>query len=575
MPPAIAAHPTRLASACLLALFAIAASCSLTFDSVTYDEAAHLVAGVSYLQTGDFRLNPEHPPLAKMWAAVPLVVGGVESIDPASMRWRLARQRELGFELINGRFDDPHRRDPATRLVPARLAMVVLGLLLLAVIYVWSREAWGGRAGLVSLALAAFSPTLLAHTRFVTTDVPAALGFTATLWGFWRFCRRPTLGRALVVGAMLGAALLLKYSTLLLAPMLIAALIVWVIRPPAGESARWTRARRLSHGLAALALAALVGGAIIWTTYGFRFEATRASEGVLDWNRVPVPSPALASGIAFVRDHHVLPEAYIYGVSYVLSKADRRTFLNGAIRPTGTHLYFPEAFLLKSTPSLLVLVGWLAWSVFRARWSFDGLFLALAIGVYALTAVLSMLNIGHRHLVPLYALLFVAIGALAARVSGTRGPALVLAGLIAMHAASSMLTFPRYLSYFNVLGGGPSRGWHYLVDSNIDWGQDLRRLGEWTASQNDPLIYLAYFGSGDPTAYGIRFRKVVWVEDFEPDRRPLLPGPSDYFAVSVTLLQGMYVHDPAIAEWLARVKTDMTPIARAGDSILIYRLPNQ
>lgn len=557
----------------LLALFAILASVSATFDSATFDEPAHLVAGVSYLQLGDFRLNPEHPPLAKMWAALPLVTRGGARIDPTSIRWRAGRQREMGFEFVNGRYEDPVKRAPSERLVPARFAMVALGVMLCAVIYLWSRALWGPAGGLLSLALAALSPTLLAHTRLVTTDVPAALGFTATLWCFWRFCRAPSPGRAVCTGVALGAAWLLKYSTLLLPPMLVAATLLWVISPPPGASAAWSRSRRLSVGMGALAVAAVVGLGVMWAAYGFRYAATRTPEHVLDWPAVRQPSAAIANLVGFARDRRLLPEPYIYGVSYVLSKADRRTFLNGAIHEHGSRWYFPEAFLLKTTPALLVMVGWLAWSAVRGRWSFDGLFLALPIALYALVAILSPLNIGHRHLVPIYALLFVSCGALAARAQARRGAVIALAVLLSAHALSSALAFPRYLSYFNALAGGPARGWHYLADSNIDWGQDLGRLGAWSASHGHPPIYLAYFGSADPAVYGIRYRKIALVEDFDPDRRPVLPGPSDYFAVSVTLLQTVYAADPDVARWLDRVRREMTPIARAGDSILIYRMP--
>lgn len=557
----------------LLALFGIVASVSATFDAATFDEPAHLAAGVSYLQTGDFRLNPEHPPLAKMWAALPVVAGGVERTDPGSVRWRRARQREIGFELVNGPFDDRERRAPSVHLVPARLAMVALGVLLCGVIYFWACEAWGRMGGLLALALAAVSPTLLAHTRLVTTDVPAALGFTATLWCFWRFCRAPSPGRALVTGLAIGIAWLFKYSTLLLPPLLLAATILWVLRPPPRESAAWTRGRRLAVGIGALTIVAIVGLGAIWTAYGFRYRATHAPEYSFDWPAARPPSAALARAVEFVHTRRLLPEPYIYGISYVFSKADRRTFLNGEIYEHGTRWYFPEAFLLKTTPALLVIVGWLVWRALRSPWSFDGLYLAIPIVLYGVVAILSPLNIGHRHLLPVYALLFVSSGALTVGVAPRGRAATLLIALVAAHAASSALTFPRYLSYFNALGGGPARGWHALADSNIDWGQDLGRLGAWTASHGNPLIYLAYFGSADPAVYGIRYRKIALVEDFDPGRRPVFPAPGDYFALSVTLLQGLYVADPAVAQWLERVGREMTPIARAGDSILIYRMP--
>ncbi|MCA1583253.1 MAG: glycosyltransferase family 39 protein [Acidobacteria bacterium] len=563
------ARVTPLAPVLLLATFATLASVSLTLDSPTFDEPTHLLAGVSYLQTGDFRLNPEHPPLAKMWAALPLVASGVEHIDPTAIRWRRARQREMGFEFVNGRFEDRQRLDPNARLVPARLAMVAVGLLLLGVIYLWSRELWGPRGGRLSLVLAALSPTMLAHSRLVTTDVPAALGFAATLWCFWRFCRNPSLARALALGVVLGSALLVKFSTVMLPPMLIGLLAVWVIVPPAGNVASWTRLRRLTTGIGALALAAVVSVAVVWAGYGFRYKAMRTPDAVMDW---PAPSDTLQRSLTWVRHSRLLPEAYLYGISYVLSKADRRTFLNGRILEHGSHLYFAEAFALKSTPALLAFSAWLLWRAVRGRWSFDGWSLFIPIAVYGLVAVLSPLNIGHRHLLPVYAWLFIALGALASGVQTSRVATIAMAFLIAAHALSSASAFPRYLAYFNVLAGGSARGWHYLVDSNIDWGQDMRRLRAWMDENAVPRIYLAYFGSADPATYGIRYRPIVMVEDFE-ERRPAYPEPSEYFAVSVTLLQGLYVTSPEVGQWLRHVRDEMTPVDRAGDSLFIYRMP--
>lgn len=557
---------------CFVALFVLLASISATRDAATFDEPAHLVAGVSYWQSADFRLNPEHPPLAKLWAALPVVVTGVDRVDGNGIRWRTARQRELGFELVNGRFDDRERLSPFARLVPARFAMIVLGVALLLVIEAWARELWGRTGGWFALALAALSPTFLAHTRLVTTDVPAALGFTATLWCFWRFCRAPSPARAASTGLALGAAWLFKYSTLLLIPMLILALALWVVWPPPGPTASWTRRRRFALGTGALAVAAVIGIVTIWGAYGFRFAATGVAAEALDWRQVPVASAPLAASIGLVRQHHLLPEGYAYGVSYVLSKADRRTFLNGQILDHGSRWYFPEAFLLKSTPAVLAIALALLGLASTRRGSFDGWFLAIPIALYAAVAVLSPLNIGHRHLVPVYALLFAAAGALG-RLAVNRAVAAALGALVVAQALSALTTFPRYLSYFNALAGGPANGWHFLVDSNIDWGQDLGRLGTWTGENGDPLIYLAYFGMADPTVYDIRYRKIVLLEDFEPGRRPVFPASGDYAAVSVSLLQGMYASNPDVTAWLERVRREMTPIARAGDSILIYRMP--
>ncbi len=571
VPSAIRRAPESLSVVVLLAIFTLTAWLSLRGDAPTIDEPTHVMAGFSYLDTGDFRLNPEHPPLAKMWAALPLALGGVESISPTSTRWRLGRQRELGFEFVNGSFEDRQRRDPAIHLVPARTAMVLLGVALGLVVYAWAREMWGRAGALTTLALFAFSPTVLAHTRLVTTDGAAALGFAGTLWSFWRFCRVPTWPRALVTGVALGIALLFKFSTILLAPMLGALLALWIVWP---EQAPATPLRRLVIGGTALAGAAIVASVIVWGGYGFRYHASAGTQYSLPWHEVTRGAGRVVDAIDLVRAQRWLPESYLYGLAYVVGRGDRRSFLNGEILDHGSWLYFPEAFALKSTPALLAIVAWLiVASIRRWAWSFDGWFLTIPIVFYMAVSVSSGLNIGHRHLLPIYPPLFVAAGCLGRQATTSRAIRLALVALLASHAVSSLSSYPRYLSYFNALAGGPRDGWRYLVDSNIDWGQDLGRLGAWMREHRVPQVMLAYFGSGDPGSYGITFRKVCLVEDFEPGVRHWRPIAGDYLAASVTLLQGLYVSDPAVAAWLARVREELEPIARAGDSIFIYRIP--
>jgi 4-amino-4-deoxy-L-arabinose transferase-like glycosyltransferase len=535
------------------------------------DEPTHLMAGFSYLDTGDFRLNPEHPPLAKMWAALPLALGGVESISRTSTRWRLGRQRELGYEFVNGSFDNVRRADPATRLVPARMTMVALGIGLGIVVYAWARAMWGAVGALVALALYALSPTVLAHTRLVTTDVPAAMGFTCVVWSFWRFCRAPRWQRVLPLGLSLGVALLLKFSTILLAPVLVALLALWVMFPDNGAEG-WRR--RLGAGTGALAAAALMAIVIVWAGYGFRYRATVSGEYSLPWAEVSRQDGLPHTVIGFVRERRWLPESYLFGLAYVAGHSDRRTFINGQILDHGSWLFFPEAFAIKSTPALLAIVAWLIILGLRPRrWSLSGWFLALSILIYLAVSMASRLNIGHRHLLPIYPLIFIAAGCLGRIATAHRTAAWTLAMLLAGHGVSSAVAFPRYLSYFNAIAGGPAGGWRYLVDSNIDWGQDLARLGRWLRAHDVRRVYLAYFGSADPASYGIAFQKVYQVEDFEPGIPGQRPGPGEYLAASVTLLQGLYVTDASSASWLARVRTELEPVGKAGDSILIYRIP--
>jgi hypothetical protein len=464
----------------------------------------------------------------------------------------------------------------------------------------------------------------------VTTDLPLALGFTATLWCSWRFLRAPAGSRAAATGVALGAALLTKYSALFLLPLLAVLGAAAVIFDPRGQG-RATRARSVATGLVASLAVAWV---VLWAGYGFRYAAVTDPGYRLEWESMNLSHGSAARLIAWGKDVHVLPEAYLFGLAYTAGGANARlAFLNGAESVTGWWIYFPEAFLLKTPPAFLALLGWaIVAGAMRSRLrSFRGWFVAIPVLLYFAVSMASRLNIGHRHLVPIYPLLFVGAGSLAVEARGKLRNG-VLAALLLGSVASFVAATPRYLSYFNVLAGGSEGGWRYLLDSNIDWGQDLPRLKKWMDSNGVQDVYLAYFGTADPLAYGIRFHKVHMVYDFHPDLPAERPRSGDVLAVSVTLLQGVYLdRDRSFAEeavrkglvrndalkpwlalrdervaraesyptlpewstdtgvltpearrevesalidtWMANVRTTLTPIGKAGDSIFLYRMP--
>ncbi len=627
----------------LLAVFVGCGVFAALRESATFDETTHLPAGFTYLDRGDFRHNPEHPPLAKAWAAVPLWVPGLAKADYTSPNWNgthvppgdpqrsRADQWKFGFEFLNGRIDDPARKDPRRLLVPGRCAMLVPALLLGFLVYAWAREIWGRGGGLVALALFSLSPTILAHAHLVTTDVPAALGFAATLWSFWRFCRSPHWRWALGTGFALGIALLTKYTTLLLLPLLLLLGAMWILDGK-GFAERRRRFLATSAGIAAALVIAFV---TLWAGYLFRYSAVTDPGYRLEWEGVSGGGGVARRVGDWARDHRILPEAYLFGLAYARGGAQRRlAFLNGKVSVRGWWYYFPEAFALKTPPAFMLLLLWvIAAHLRRTRGrSFAGWFVAAPIVFFFVVSMLSHLNIGHRHLLPVYPLLFVAAGGAATLIEESRPRAAVAGLLLAGCAGSFLLATPRYLSYFNFIAGGPRGGWRYLADSNIDWGQDLPRLRAWIERNGVKQVHLAYFGTADPKAYGIPYRKVTLVHDFYPAEPASRPGSGEYLAVSVTLLQGFYtdpdkefakevvgrgwassgqlqdfvkyrerlfdvtrrvpslgewmvekgiltpdqrraVEEPLLTTWLLKIRETLVPVGRAGESSLIFRIP--
>jgi hypothetical protein len=392
---------------------------------------------------------------------------------------------------------------------------------------------------------------MLAHTRLVTTDLPTALGWVATLWCFWRLTRRPTPAGVLRFAVVFALALLVKYSALLLAPTVVLLALLWIVWPGPGD-----RTARVRWSAAALAAAAPLSVALLWAGYGFRFSAAADPAYVLDWEIVGASYGWAEATIRWAIGLRLLPEAWLYGLAYFLGGAARRlAYLNGEQSIVGWWSYFFEAFLLKTPIPTLLLGAWLAVrTVLRRRFdSFGGWYLLLPVALYVGVSVASNLNIGHRHLAPIYPLLFVALGALGRRLPPGWWGRLPLLLLLAACLGSFALATPRYLSYFNLLAGGPSGGARYLLDSNLDWGQDLPRLKRWMDRERVPAIHLAYFGTADPSAYGIAYVKVFLVHDFQPDMPQSWPESGELIAVSLNLLHGLYFdEDRAVAEGLVR-----------------------
>jgi hypothetical protein len=606
----------RIAVPALCALFLAAGFFSLRGDSATFDETAHIAAGVAYAERGDFRLNPEHPPLVKYLSGASLAVVGKAGLDYGSPAWAGGDPWALGWELLNGPPESAARRDPADRLVPARLPVLALGAILLLVVYGWAREIHGPDAGLLALALAATCPTLLAHARLVTTDLAAALGAAGTLWAAWRWLSAPSWRRLIVTGAALGGALLAKYSCVLLVP----ALVGLVLIAAAGRRIAWR------HAASGLVIALGIAYALVWAGYGLRFAASPEPGRALSWGFLERAPGGLPGAVAFAREHHLLPEAYLFGLAYARAESrERVAFLDGEESVEGWWRYFPEAFALKTPLAFLALLLWaVADGLRRTRGrSFDGWFVALPALGFVAVSIVSRFNIGHRHLTPLYPLACVTIAPLASQLAARGVRRLALLALLGLCGVSFLLATPGYLSYFNVAAGGTRGAMHHLVDSNLDWGQDLGRLSTWMDRHGVPEVDLAYFGTADPRAYGIAFRKIAFFFDFYPELPGVRLESGRVVAISATLLQGLYldrerefareairrglttrerveaflrgrrgrVADGMVAQglvtreqraaieadlvgtWMDRVRTTMTPIGRAGDSILIYRIP--
>jgi len=548
---------------------------SMRTTSAVYDETAHLPAGYTYLTLRDFRMNPEHPPLAKELAALPLLLMDVR-MRTGLPAWTLAQEWEFGHRFLY-QWNDGDRL-----LFWGRLPVVVLGCALGAAVLLWTSRRSGPLAGAIAFFLCLLSPDVLAHGQVVTTDLAVALFVFLSVIAFQSVTERITATRVLLAGLATGAALASKFSALVLVPILIALAVVIALSSRPLSVARYRAAprevTRVVPRLAVLALVLLAIGAIalafVWATYAFEPRLANDPEAVasLSWSRLERLGPATAV-LRAIRAAAILPDAYVYGLATVWRDTEGRpAFLFGRISEQGWWYYFPATFALK-TP--LALLGLLALPLFGRRDNDERhrsarLFLWLPVAVYVGATLTRHMNIGHRHLLPIYPFLFALAGAAAARAAKAgRARRWVVMGLGLWYAVSVVHVHPHYLGYFNEAVGGPSQGWKYLVDSNVDWGQDLRALKSWTDAHAVTQLKLSYFGSADPVYYRIPCEMLPSKMHPDPPRIVRDIEPGELVAVSVTNLQGVYL-EGADRRLMHRLRA-LTPIDRVGYSIFIFR----
>ena len=427
---------------------------------------------------------------------------------------------------------------------------VALGLM----VFLWSRRLWGEWGGLLSLTLYVFSPTSLAHGPLVTSDTTAALALLLAVGAFWRHLRQPgwkSLGLSL---AATGFAAVSKFSFLLLAPIFLG-LGLWHL----ALSESGGRGRVFARLLGLACAQALGAALVVWMAFGFRYSIQNPGLPPLEqyyiaWEKMVPAQGARAFVLNFLRDHRVLPEAFLAGMAHVLHASEARgAFAAGQHSSTGWWWFFPYGFLIKSSlaelGAVLATLATGVWLLLRDGKTSAGRLLARCapvapllalVAVYWTAALGSNLNIGHRHLIPIYPPLFILAGMLA-------GPRLTrlwkigAGGLAALAAAECAHTHPNHLAYFNALVGGSSQGWRHLADSSLDWGQELPALHRWLEANRraDETVYLSYFGLGNPAYEGIQ------AEDFAPIMPPwrlrylnrFSPG---LYCVSATMLQDVY-----------------------------------
>ncbi|MCK5044298.1 glycosyltransferase family 39 protein [Candidatus Parcubacteria bacterium] len=563
---------TNLLAVVLLAFMFLLAVFSMKDDAVTYDEAAHLPAGYSYLTQKDMRLNPEHPPLIKDLSALPLLF--IKDINfPSDID---AWQKDANGQWVFGSHFLHQSSNPTDKMIFwGRIPIVLLLMLLGFYIFKWARELAGNKGGLLALFLFSFSPTFLAHGRLVTTDTGAAMAFFIATYYFVKSLQRPTKRNIVIAGIFFGLAQLCKFSLVLLLPLFGILLLIW-----AGANSKNFKifSQRSIFSIGRTVLVGLIGLTLVWSVYQYHVWGYPPEKQVQD-TRVLLESHPLQD-VAWAADKPILrPMAqYLLGAIMVFQRASggHTTFFLGEISDEGWKNYFPIVYAIKVPLAfhILTLIALLSVTLSIRRGSlqktkewvkahFPELSMLIFIAIYWATSLSSNLNIGVRHLLPTFPFVIVLVSVVIAKLTKNIYANFALAGLIIWQAVSVVSVYPHFLAYFNESVGGPDKGYLYTVDSNLDWGQDLRRLVQWTDDKEINQIHLDYFGGSDAKYY-LKDKYNPWWASRNPEELP----PNSYLAVSATLLQGGHGSTPKNSGYLWLDQYE--PVTKIGYSIFVY-----
>jgi hypothetical protein len=574
-------HRVAVSLLVFAAVFITLTVSSYVRESATWDEPQHVIAGYSALKFHDYRTDTEHPPFIRMWAALPLLamdgikfdLQRVDTMAPAA--WALGGQFFFCHDMLYVANDADHL------LYAARFMIVLLGVVLGVLVFCWAQELFGFWPAMITLGLYTIEPNLLAHSRVVTTDFGVACFAFGTMYFLWRTARRLSVGNLCGLVVFFTLAQVSKFSAVLLGPIVLALLVVRVCqrRPWKTSIGRATevsaRLAKLVVALAVFLALVVVAWVAIWAVYDFRYLPSAAPRWRMEFHQDPVMfkrTPTVTTVVAWADEHRLLPNAYSEGFLLGQVKAQKRSgFLAGSYRIDGWWWFFPFAFLIKTPISVLLLfVTGVVLCMIRWRHFLDDMAYAfLPLAVLLAAAMAAKLNIGVRHILPIYPFALLLAGyAITELYNERRKPfRLLLGSLCLLAAAEFILICPHYLAFFNQFTGGPRNGHKYLVDSNLDWGQDLKGLKRWMDEHDVRHINLSYFGTADPAYYKIDCTYLPEGPFFDEKLvgDPRLPG---FVAVSVTNLRGLYF--PENSRDFYKPLLDMKPVAVIGYSIYVY-----
>jgi hypothetical protein len=528
-------HHCRALAVALMVIASVRIASTYSVFSHTSDEPAHIACGIEWLANGVYTWEPQHPPLARVAVSIgPYLVGARPQNTPRVDIYSMTAE---GVAILF------HGNNYDRIVTLARLGELPFFWVACAAVYFWGKRYFGAATGVVALFLFSFLPPVLAHAGLATTDMALTAFLGAAFLSCLIWIAQPSLRNGAVFGACIGLAMLSKFSTLAYFPAAIAVAAVWfyaVERPKLSGIVAGVRARLPSFGLAVL-----VACLLIWAMYRFSFGPTAFG--------ISLPAPELYAGIRQVMDHNA---------------EGHPSYLLGHVMRNGVWYYFPLLLAIKTPIGFLALLCVGAaiaagkWGRARLAW----LPLAYSTGIL-LVALFSHINIGVRHVLPIYTgfALLAAIGFVRLLQSAQNVNWLPAgAGLMILwFAGASLLCHPDYLPYFNEFAGGHPE--NIVVDSDLDWGQDMKRLAaKLNQAGANGVAMLPFLRELPQGAFGLPPMQTR-IDALNP-----LPG---WNAVSLTIWKedrlGLMRH-PEYSPWPDRVTA---PGERIGKGILLWYFP--
>lgn len=542
----------RLIVSILLAIYLTLSLTSSLKDAPVFDEPLHLTRSFYYYKHQEKEEPPlmetsnMRPPLTYIVSGFPLKYSDLQG-EPLTQKESVFEWEDFSVKFFYKNFYGNLEKLTDVLFV-ARASIAIWGLLLGLTIYRWAKTCHGIYGGLFSLLLFAFSPNILAHSHYVTTDFLATVFIFMSSYTWWRCLKQSNIRNIFLAGITLGLALISKYTAVILILSNLIIAIIYILHRGEGSDFK----KRFSTYSKLYCTVFLISLFPIWAAYSFDIGNISGLE--LTFKNTPLE---ILSKIPFLAPHYWQGVFNLTGLLNVGSEITGRPYyLLGEISGHTRWYYYPLSFLIKTpVPLLLALIFSLLSYLKCKEYLKSALPLLVPPTLLILAIMLNNLQIGMRHLLPLFPFIFVISSRfLIVTVKHDIYKKLLFIFLSGWLIVSSLSIFPHYLAHFNILVGGPQHGYKYLVDSNLDWGQDVLRLKEYT-EEKGIKPKLLYFGLLGPEFYQIDHEKI---RGCQPAKGPI--------AVSATILVGTYIKPSECFNWLLQRE----PIKQIGYSIFMY-----